>query len=177
MLADQQLQVGVTVNVDIDLDHSTLYDNDKVERHCFDDEDANCDLRGGLYTWQEAMQYASEAQGICPWGWRIPSDADWKVLEGSLGMKDVDGTDWRGTDQGDQLKAGAESGFDLQYGGYAHEIHGHYDFFGPEDTRAVLGPRARRRRRTTCGPGCSKTTSRESSAPCLPREPPHRSAA
>ncbi len=43
---------------------------------------------------------------ITPQGWRIPTDEDWKILEEYLGMSvaELDETNWRGTDQGDQLK-------------------------------------------------------------------------
>jgi uncharacterized protein (TIGR02145 family) len=52
----------------------------------------------------------SGVQGVCPDGWHIPSDSEWKVLEMFLGMSQVeaDKNDWRGTDQGIQLK---ETGF------------------------------------------------------------------
>jgi uncharacterized protein (TIGR02145 family) len=46
-------------------------------------------------------------QGICPAGWHLPSDAEWKELEIHLGMTqtEADGTGGRGTDQGNQLKS------------------------------------------------------------------------
>jgi len=52
----------------------------------------------------------SGVQGVCPDGWHIPSDAEWKILEMFLGMSqaDADNYDWRGSDEGGQLK---ESGF------------------------------------------------------------------
>ena len=48
----------------------------------------------------------SGVQGICPDGWHIPSDGEWKQLEMHLGMSqsDADKTDFRGTDEGGQLK-------------------------------------------------------------------------
>ncbi|MDZ4747371.1 MAG: fibrobacter succinogenes major paralogous domain-containing protein [Saprospiraceae bacterium] len=43
---------------------------------------------------------------IAPTGWRVPTDEDWKKLEEYLGMplQETDQTNWRGTNQGDQLK-------------------------------------------------------------------------
>jgi len=43
---------------------------------------------------------------IAPDGWRVASDEDWKILEEYLGMSvgELDQTNWRGTDEGDQLK-------------------------------------------------------------------------
>jgi uncharacterized protein (TIGR02145 family) len=45
-------------------------------------------------------------QGVCPDGWHLPADAEWKVLEMFLGMSqaDADKYDWRGSDEGGQLK-------------------------------------------------------------------------
>jgi uncharacterized protein (TIGR02145 family) len=71
------------------------------------------DTIGALYTWAAAMNGAessvsipSGVQGVCPDGWHIPSDAEWKTVEIFLGMSetDADNSDWRGTDEGAQLK-------------------------------------------------------------------------
>jgi len=53
---------------------------------------------------------------LCPTGWHVPGDEEWKQLEMSLGMSrasadtsytdfDVYGMGYRGTDQGTQMKA------------------------------------------------------------------------
>jgi uncharacterized protein (TIGR02145 family) len=49
---------------------------------------------------------ASDSRNICPEGWHIPSDDEWKQLEMFLGMAraEADKLNWRGTDQGDKLK-------------------------------------------------------------------------
>jgi uncharacterized protein (TIGR02145 family) len=69
----------------------TQYDNDPSREALF----------GLLYNW-----YAVEnASGLCPTGWKVPTDQDFCTLEAFLGMSDpclVDG--WRGTNQGAQLK-------------------------------------------------------------------------
>ena len=56
---------------------------------------------GALYDW-----YAVNTGKLCPAGWHIPSDSEWKTLEIFLGMTQgqADGLDQRGTDQGNQLK-------------------------------------------------------------------------
>ena len=55
------------------------------------------------------MQYqtADNAQGVCPVGWHIPSDFEWKIFEVWLGMTQeaADGTFWRGTNEGGKIKA------------------------------------------------------------------------
>ncbi len=79
----------------------------------YDNSTANRDTYGGLYTWAAAMNGAagsdanpSGVQGVCPDGWHLPSDAEWKELEMFLGMSqaEADDTGWRGTDEGGKLK-------------------------------------------------------------------------
>lgn len=69
---------------------------------------------GQLYDWETVMngEPASAAspsgvQGICPAGWHLPSDEEWSALEISLGLDPdlAEGYDWRGTDQGTQMKS------------------------------------------------------------------------
>ena len=50
---------------------------------------------------------AFDARGVCPTGWKVPSDEEWIMLEQHLGM-DASvalSTGFRGTDEGGQLKA------------------------------------------------------------------------
>jgi uncharacterized protein (TIGR02145 family) len=87
-------------------------DNGTIEKYCYNNDEANCDIYGGLYEWPEAMQYvtAEGAQGICPPGWHVPSDNEWKILEGTVdsqygvGNPEWDGIGWRGYDAGGNLK-------------------------------------------------------------------------
>jgi len=67
------------------------------------------------------MQFATAegAQGICPEGWHLPSDAEICTLELELDPSIIcNSNSWRGTDGGTQLKQGGSSGFDTQMGGY-----------------------------------------------------------
>jgi uncharacterized protein (TIGR02145 family)/prepilin-type N-terminal cleavage/methylation domain-containing protein len=97
--------------------------NSILEKYCYNNIESNCtnDANGGLYQWDEAMGYVTTegAQGICPAGSHIPSDNDWKILEVQLGMSQAqaDATDWRGTDQGTQLKPGGASGLNMPLAG------------------------------------------------------------
>lgn len=54
-----------------------------TEKYCYENKSSNCDEYGGLYQWDEAMEYptSDDAQGICPEGWHIPTDGEWHVLE------------------------------------------------------------------------------------------------
>lgn len=58
---------------------------------------------GYLYNWAAVTNSA----GLAPDGWHIATDADWKQLESALGMEssEIAKTGWRGSDEGDALKA------------------------------------------------------------------------
>jgi uncharacterized protein (TIGR02145 family) len=60
-------------------------DNGIIEKYCYNDDAINCNIYGGLYSWDEMMQYYTleGAQGICPPGWHVATDDDWKLLEGT----------------------------------------------------------------------------------------------
>jgi len=87
-------------------------DNGTIERYCYNNEPDSCAIYGGLYQWDEMMQYNTQqgVQGICPAGWHLPTDEEWKVLEGAVdsqyGIGDLEwdiGWD-RGLDAGTNLK-------------------------------------------------------------------------
>jgi uncharacterized protein (TIGR02145 family) len=46
-------------------------DNNTIEKYCYHDSTSYCDTYGGLYQWNQMMQYDTIAgtQGICPSGW------------------------------------------------------------------------------------------------------------
>ncbi len=107
----ENLNVGQMI-----LSSSDQSNNSTIEKYCYDDDANNCATCGGLYQWNEMMQYltAESVQGICPEGWHIPSDDEWKTLEMSLGMSltDANKGGWRGSPIGTSLKQGGASGFD-----------------------------------------------------------------
>lgn len=75
--------------------------------------EADCLTYGALYEWAAAMNGSSSegVKGLCPLGWHIPSDAEYKTLEMYLGMSaaEADATSWRGTHaEGNQLKRAAD---------------------------------------------------------------------
>ncbi len=57
---------------------------------------------GRLYNWHAV----NDERGLCPNGWHVPTDGEWMTMEMALGMleSEVNGTGWRGTDQGMQMK-------------------------------------------------------------------------
>ena len=101
------LNIGVTIDGSTD-----QLQNDIIEKYCYNDIDDSCNIYGGLYQWNEAMQYDTIAgsQGLCPDGWHLPTDSEWKIMEGTVdnqyGVGDPiwDITSWRGLDAGGNLK-------------------------------------------------------------------------
>ena len=57
-------------------------DNCVAEKYCYNDNPANCLTSGGLYQWDEIMQYSEipGKQGMCPPGWHLPSESEWNLL-------------------------------------------------------------------------------------------------
>jgi len=84
-------------------------DNSTIEKYCYNNSTSHCDTYGGLYQWDEMMQYVTTegVQGICPTGWHLPTDAEWMILEEEA--ESTTGVNWntigdRGTDAGSNLK-------------------------------------------------------------------------
>jgi uncharacterized protein (TIGR02145 family) len=63
---------------------SVQANNGIIEKYCSGNPESNCDVYGGLYQWNEMMQYLTTPgiQGICPPndGWHLPSDAERTIL-------------------------------------------------------------------------------------------------
>ncbi len=125
------------------VESSTAWDGlgSTSKAYCYYDNDAsNANTYGALYTWPAAMNGVNSSdanpsgiQGVCPSGWHLPSDEEWKQLEMHLGMSraQADNTEYRGTDEGGKLKetgythwespntgATNSSGFSALAGGY-----------------------------------------------------------
>jgi uncharacterized protein (TIGR02145 family) len=67
--------------------------NQAIEKYCWNNHPPNCTEYGGLYWWDEMMNYESTpgAQGICPSGWHIPTVDEWNTLISYLGGASVAG--------------------------------------------------------------------------------------
>lgn len=78
----ENLNVGNRINGSVD-----QANNSTVEKYCYNDQESNCDLYGGLYQWDEMMQYSTipGTQGLCPGEWHIPTETDWMALINYLG--------------------------------------------------------------------------------------------
>lgn len=96
------LNIGTMIN-----GNSNQTNNGIIEKYCYGNSTANCNVYGGLYQWNEMMQYSliPGDKGICPSGWHLPTDAEWCTLE-----QEVDPSipcaeiGWRGVNGGGKLK-------------------------------------------------------------------------
>jgi len=93
-------QTWFAENLNYETSDSWWYEND-IE---------NGEIYGRLYAWDDALT-------VCPSGWHLPSDEEWKVLEKYLGMSqiEVDKSGWRGTDEGQKLKS--DTGWNIDING------------------------------------------------------------
>ncbi len=108
--------------------------NGTIEKWCYDNSDANCTTYGGFYNWDEAMQYVETAgaQGICPAGWHIPTDAEQDTLDQYLSTGTCDTSRsgvWDCDPAGTALKTGGSSGFEGLLSGY-RSTGGSFDGLG-----------------------------------------------
>lgn len=78
----------------------------------YDNNISNQYTYGALYNFHAVMngeqssdQNPSGVQGVCPSGWHLPGDDEWKELELFLGMSQIeaDNLAWRGTNEGSKL--------------------------------------------------------------------------
>jgi uncharacterized protein (TIGR02145 family) len=115
--------------------------NGAIEKYCYNNDPTYCNLYGGLYQWNEMMQYTTQAavQGICPPGWHLPTDEEWKVLEAAvdsqygIGHNLWDSWGYRGFDAGINLKTTSgwySNGNGTDLFGFSGQPGGNRGFFG-----------------------------------------------
>lgn len=68
----------------------------------YENDNSLAGIFGNLYNWHAV----ADARGLCPDGWRVPSDADWRAMEMHLGMTGETSLllGHRGTEEGGMLK-------------------------------------------------------------------------
>jgi len=115
----ENLNVGVYVpSVYTGSSHSDVSNNGIIEKYCYNNDTTNCNIYGGLYDWNEAMEYVSTpgAKGICPSGWHIPTKIELQTLLSAVGDN---GNALKAVGQGTGFGAGTNtSGFSALLTGY-----------------------------------------------------------
>lgn len=81
--------------------------------YCYDDNSSNCTSYSVLYD-------SLAANSACPSGWHLPTDAEFRTLEKTIGFSDADTMATGSRGDGSSLKAGGSTGFNVSlYPGYA----------------------------------------------------------
>ena len=120
----ENLNIGDIIPNDQDAENNGI-----IEKYCHEESEDSCAKYGGLYQWTEMMQYSQiqGAQGICPEGWHIPTDEEWKVLEGAVDSEYGIGADiW---DEAGTYR-GSDAGFHIKSTEYYNQNGNGDDFYG-----------------------------------------------
>ena len=100
---------------------------------CYDNKPENCEKYGRLYTWAAAMRLVAGCnkdsceqvyphQGLCPSGFHIPTEEEWKTLNATVGGWDVAGKKLRSRSGWRERGNGSDA-----YGFSALPAGGYYD--------------------------------------------------
>ncbi len=111
------LRENLNVGTRIDVSQNQM-NNSAIEKYCYNNLESNCDTYGGLYQWNEAMQYSTApgTRGICPPGWHIPTLAEFQTLSAFVNNN---GNALKAIGQGTGSGAGTNtSGFSALLAGY-----------------------------------------------------------
>ncbi|MDP3684540.1 MAG: FISUMP domain-containing protein [Ignavibacteria bacterium] len=95
----------------------TSKNNGTLEKYCYDNNTSNCATYGGLYQWNEAMQYSTTSgiKGICPTGWHLPTSTEFETLAATVSNN---GNALKAIGQGTGSGAGTNtSGFSALFAG------------------------------------------------------------
>ncbi|MCC6818321.1 MAG: hypothetical protein IT245_05485 [Bacteroidia bacterium] len=73
----KNLDIGTMINSNLNSSNNNI-----IEKYCMDDNPNKCATYGGLYQWNEVMNYVANngAQGLCPSGWHIPTELEVEAL-------------------------------------------------------------------------------------------------
>jgi len=134
---DSTVYKKVTIGTQIWIAENLNFNPSSGNSWCFDENESNCDTYGRLYDWTTAVaDQHGNGVDICPIGWHLPSDVEWKTLEMAIGMSqsEADKTSYRGTVEGTKLKSAEmggtdDYGFAVVGGGY-RKPDGSFNFLG-----------------------------------------------
>jgi uncharacterized protein (TIGR02145 family) len=119
----ENLNVGTRIN-----GTTASSDNGILEKYCYNNDANNCLIYGGLYPWNEAMQYSviEGSKGICPAGWHVPTNQEISAMINFLGglfnaggqLKTTGFDHWLSPNSG----ATNSSGFSALGGGFGYTV-------------------------------------------------------
>jgi uncharacterized protein (TIGR02145 family) len=79
----ENLHYGAKVTTPTPTQPQPQTDNCINEKYCLSTDNATCSVYGGLYQWDEVVQYGQTQmpyQGLCPPGWHVPASSEWQSL-------------------------------------------------------------------------------------------------
>jgi len=116
----ENLDIGIMIQ-----GNQNATNNGQIEKYCYNNDPNNCTIYGGLYQWNEAMQYVTipGTQGICPSGWHIPTKVEFEILKTTASNN---GNTLKEIGQGTGTNT---SGFSALFGGYL-DVDGSYGALG-----------------------------------------------
>ena len=103
----ENLDIGTRINGSLNQTNNSV-----IEKYCYDDLESNCNTYGGLYQWNELMQYTTTqgGQGLCPTGWHVAADDEWCILTTFLDPSiECNIAGYSGTNAGGKLKEAGTS--------------------------------------------------------------------
>ncbi len=150
----ENLNIGSRIN-----GNQNQTNNQIIEKYCYLDNEANCNVYGGLYQWAEVVQYlngatnttswnpapAGNVQGICPMGWHLPTDIELAYLTTFLGesaggkMKEKGTTHWNSPNSGATNLSGFTGlpGGDRSTNGCFYSLATHGNFWSASENSAI----------------------------------------
>jgi uncharacterized protein (TIGR02145 family) len=133
----ENLNIGTQINA---TSSQTKTSPEVIQKYCYNNDAAQCNIYGGLYQWAEAVQYLNNAtnttnwnpvptgnvQGVCPAGWHIPTNAEQTAMQTFLGgstvaggkLKEMGLLHWGGPNGLSNVGATNETGFTMLAGGF-----------------------------------------------------------
>lgn len=111
--------------------HADVANDGIVQKYCQNNDSTNCVTYGGLYDWNEMMNYTttSGGQGICPPGWHIATDAEWQAMILASGGT-FSGNSGTGANDLKALGEGFGADTGTNYSGFTARSGGDRDAFG-----------------------------------------------
>jgi uncharacterized protein (TIGR02145 family) len=122
------LKENLNVGRMIPAERNQINNGTDIEKFCYNNDSAMCDIYGGLYQWRETVQYSlkTKGKGICPLGWHIPSVADFDIL---ISAVNNDGNALKQVGQGGGTNT---SGFSALLGGRFDSYYRLFNSIGSE---------------------------------------------
>jgi uncharacterized protein (TIGR02145 family) len=96
----------------------SVWEDCLIGAYCFFEDS----IFGNLYNHKALV----DARKLAPEGWHVPSDAEWKTLEKTIGMQQnqIDALAWRGTNEAEKLMNKALVGWPQASIAYGSDVYG-----------------------------------------------------